>query len=147
MHPVIIVVVAMFIPIVAIIGGITAAIFRTHGQQRIAELAMKERIAAIEKGLDPSRLPPLPSVADPGELRQDALDARDREAQKAQGLLIGGLVTLAVGIGIGILLDALPTTGPLHLWAVGLIPGLVGVALLFSSWLVRPRPAAASPRT
>ena len=53
------------------------------------------------------------------------------------------MVTLAAGLGVGVILYALPTTGPLHLWTVGLIPGLAGVALLFSSRLVRPRPEAA----
>jgi len=142
MNPFWIVVVALFIPIVAIVGGITAAIFRTHGQQRIAELAMKERIAAIEKGLDPARLPPLPSVADPGELREGALDPHERAARTVQGLRIGGVVTCAAGLGVGALLHALPATGALNLWVVGLVPVFVGLALLLSSRLVRPRPGA-----
>lgn len=47
------------IPIIAIIGGITLAIIRTTGQQRLAELERRERIAAIERGVDPSKLPPM----------------------------------------------------------------------------------------
>ena len=40
--------VAVFaIPMVAIIGGITMGILRVQGQQRLAELARRERIAAI----------------------------------------------------------------------------------------------------
>ena len=48
------------IPIIAIVGGITAGIVRTLGRQRLIELAQRERIAAIERGVDPSKLPPLP---------------------------------------------------------------------------------------
>src|SRR5207248_4823258 len=43
------------IPIVAIVGGITAGIVRTLGNQRLMELAQRERIAAIERGVDPSK--------------------------------------------------------------------------------------------
>ena len=56
---------AMGIPIVAIIGGITVAIVRTIGQQRLAELAHRERIAALERGVDPSKLPPAPVLVLP----------------------------------------------------------------------------------
>jgi hypothetical protein len=140
MSPFVIVVVALFIPIVAIVGGITAAIFRTHGQARIAELAMKERIAAIEKGIDPSTLPPAPSLAS-FENRESVRDPREQAEETAQGLLIGGVVTVAAGLGVGLLLWLLPAAASLNLWSIGLVPGLVGVGLLIASFLVRPRPA------
>jgi hypothetical protein len=121
------------IPIVAIVGGITAGIVRTLGQQRLAELAARERLAAIERGIDPSKLPPPPSLGD-----ADWSDVGRRDPhRRAQGLMIGGLVTLAVGIGLGILIWM--TSGEGGEWAVGLIPGLVGVALLLSAWIVMPK--------
>lgn len=46
----------MSIPLIAIIGGLTVAIVKMLGRQRLEELARRERIAAIERGIDPSRL-------------------------------------------------------------------------------------------
>jgi hypothetical protein len=126
------------IPIVAIIGGITAGIVRILSQHRLAELAARERIAAIERGVDPSKLPPAPQIVDdslPYSYTRDPL-------RRYQGLMIGGFVTLAVGIGLAIMLRFLATDQE-NAWAVGLIPGLVGVALLLSAWLVKPRNGSA----
>src|SRR5438445_8420947 len=120
------------IPIVAIIGGITAGIVRMLGQQKLAELAARERMAAIERGIEPSKLPPMPGLGDDGWIGQ-GYDPRRR----AQGLMIGGLVTLAVGIALSILIWT--TSEERSGWAVGLIPGLVGVALLLSAWIVMPK--------
>jgi hypothetical protein len=122
------------IPIVAIIGGITAGIVRTLSQHRLQELAARERIAAIERGVDPSKLPPAPQIVD------DTLPysyARDPQ-RRYQGLIIGGLVTLAVGVALAVMLRMFHTDDP-NAWSVGLIPGFVGVALLLSAWIVKPR--------
>jgi hypothetical protein len=122
------------IPIVAIVGGITVGIVRTLGHQRLAELAARERLAAIERGIDPSKLPPPPTLGDPS----DWSDTGRRDPyRRAQGLMIGGLVTLAVGIGLSVLIWT--TSDERSGWAVGLIPGLVGVALLLSAWIVMPK--------
>ncbi|MBI1799299.1 MAG: hypothetical protein HYR73_06395 [Candidatus Eisenbacteria bacterium] len=134
------------IPIVAIVGGITAGIVRTLGQQRIMELAQRERIAAIERGIDPAKLPPLPIVGSGygGMGRWSDLGVgvyptyRDFARQRAQGLMIGGLCTLFVGIALAIFLG-LVNDGERGVWAVGLIPGGVGLALIISSLIVRPR--------
>jgi hypothetical protein len=122
------------IPIVAIVGGITVGIVRTLGQQRLAELAARERLAAIERGIDPSKLPPPPTLGDASDWSD--IGRRDPH-RRAQGLMIGGLVTLAVGIGLSVLIWT--TSDERSGWAVGLIPGLIGVALLLSAWLVNPK--------
>ncbi len=124
------------IPIVAIIGGITLAIVRSTGQQRLIELAQRERIAAIEKGVDPSKLPPLPILSGHDDVTGLYLSPRQAALRRAQGLLIGGLVTVAVAIGLGLMLALLSDQGD-RAWPVSLIPGLVGVALLVSSFIVR----------
>jgi len=123
------------IPIIAIVGGITAGIVKTVSRHRIIELAQRERIAMIERGLDPSKLPPLPigEIAEATPLVSQTEYARRR----SQGLMIGGLVTLAVGISLGVLLYNVADEA--GVWSVGLIPGAIGVALLISAFLVRPK--------
>jgi len=125
------------IPIVAIVGGITAGIVRTIGHQRLVELAQRERIAAIERGVDPSKLPPIPSLHDSDDPGDAFMPFHERSRRRSQGLLIGGLVTLAVGISLGVFLNLV--SDERGVWAIGLIPGSVGVALLISAWLVKPR--------
>jgi hypothetical protein len=127
------------IPIVAIVGGITAGIVRTLGQQRLIELAQRERIAAIEKGIDPSKLPPLPLAADRNDdVAAMYMSPRQASLRRAQGLLIGGIITLSVGIGLGLMLWFLVDGEDQgKVWAVGMIPAFVGFAMLLSSFIVR----------
>lgn len=127
---------ALLIPIVAIIGGITAGIVKTVSRHRIVELAQRERIAMIERGLDPSKLPPLP-VADVADEATPLLAPADAARRRAQGLMVGGLVTLAVGISLGLMLYYVADEP--GVWTVGAIPGAIGIALLLSSFLIRPR--------
>ena len=130
-------IVALSIPIVAIIGGITAGIIRTLGRQRLIELAQRERIAAIERGVDPSKLAPLPITALDDEPETWAMSQHDRDKRRAQGLMIGGIVTCAVGLGLMAFLSIVEDHG--NAWSVGIIPASIGCALLLSSFLVRPR--------
>ena len=119
------------VPGAAIVGGITAGVVRTLGRQRLVELAHRERIAAIERGIDPAKLPPLPDLGD-GELYGGSW------AQRAKHR--AGLITSFAGVGltpIGLLMYGTHSREPV--WAVGLIPMFVGVALLLSAWLVWPR--------
>lgn len=117
------------IPIVAITGGIILAIVRTVGQQRIAELERRERIAAIERGVDPSKLG-IPAHPDSYE------NGSGSRIRRAHGLMIGGLVTVAIGIAMMILLRAVEPNEA-H-WLVGFMPLLVGLALLLSAKIVWP---------
>lgn len=55
-------------------------------------------------------------------------EERLRQIRKLEGMKIGGLVNMAVGIGLGFMLWSLG--GKEAPYLVGLIPGLIGVALL-----------------
>lgn len=136
-------IVALSIPIVAIIGGITAGIIRTLGRQRLVELAQRERIAAIERGVDPAKLTPLPVSALDDEPETWTMSQYDRDRRRAQGLMIGGIVTFAVGISLMAFLNFVEEHG--NAWAVGIIPATIGVALLLSSFLVRPKKNGGGP--
>jgi hypothetical protein len=122
-------VMVMSIPIVAIIGGITVGIVRIIGQQRSRELARRERIVAIERGVDITQLPALPE-----DMAGDSEGMGDSRTR--QGLLVGGLVTLFAGFGIGFMLRFVEPNG--DVWAVGAIPICVGIALLLSYFLIKP---------
>jgi hypothetical protein len=113
-------------PFVAVVGGVIAVLLRIHGQQRLLELAQRERIAAIEKGLDLSQLPPAPVCT------------HQRSGMRtAQGLTIGGLLTLALGIGLSVMLILLPMHDGGDAWPIGIVPAVLGLALLASARLVR----------
>jgi len=131
-------IIALSIPIVAIIGGITAGIIRTLGRQRLVELAQRERIAAIERGVDPAKLSPLPVTALDDEPETWTMSQYERDRRRHQGILIGGIVTTAAGLGLMLFLNIMENDG--NAWAVGIIPAAVGVALLLSAFLVRPKP-------
>lgn len=119
-------------PAAAILGGILAAILRTRGQHRLIELAQRERIAAIERGLDISQLPPMwPGNAD------SVLSARQVGLRKAQGLTIGGLLTFALGLGLIFTLLLLPFHDGGDAWSIGFVPIFMGIALLLSARIVR----------
>jgi hypothetical protein len=123
------------IPILAIIGGITAGIVKTLGQQRLQELAQRERMLAIERGIPPDKLPPLQVSHGLSE----GLTFRQSQLRRSQGLMIGGLICVAVGLGTIAFFSIIPEASDNYVWAVGLIPAFVGIALLLSAWVVRPR--------
>ena len=127
----------MAIPLMAIVGGIVSGIVRTLGRQRIVEMAQRERIAAIERGIDPSKLPPLPALEDDEEIACGAAGYARSQQHRYQGLLIGGTITVAAGVGVAIMIRVLEEEDPA--WIVGIVPFLVGLALLLSAWLVRPK--------
>jgi uncharacterized protein DUF6249 len=135
------------IPIVAIIGGITAGVVKTISEGRIVENAQRERIAAIQAGIDPSKLPPLPARpttdAEAGAVAAAYSGASIASTdyllrRRANSLLIGGLVVLCAGIGLSLFLYYIGGEEG-NAWAVGLIPGFVGIGLLLSWFVTRPR--------
>ena len=121
----------VFIPIIAIVGGILLAIVRVFTQARLEELARRERIAAIERGADPNTIATLVGQG------TDSYALGNSRLRRAHGLLIGSFILIAVGIGTSILFYLVEPHE--HHWAIGLLPILVGLALLASSMVVWPR--------
>ena len=64
-------------------------------------------------------------------------DERKAARRRQESHRLGGLITLGVGIGMAVFLRALVHNEPAYL--VGLIPGLVGVALLVYSYILAPK--------
>lgn len=131
---------ALSIPIIAIMGGITAGIVRMFHRQRTVELMQRERIAAIERGLDPDKIASMqrPLMYDEHGRHIDSLVATER---LRQGLMIGGIVTLFAGISLSVFLYGMTghhVGGGQNVWMVGTIPSAVGLALLLCSYLIRP---------
>ena len=109
-------VVAVFIPIVAIVMGIGVAMLALYFRHRQRDMIARERLAAIEKGIDP---PPVPE----GFLEE-------KPTQHRSGTyLLKGLIWLFVGVGI---LVASRWAEPelRQACAFGLIPAGVGIAYL-----------------
>ena len=102
----------------------TAAVDRILGA-----VARKERIAAIERGIDPEKLPALPA--------SDGYGLGSSRIRRAHGLLIGGLVLLAVGLGMAVVFAFIEPEKS-H-WVAGVVPGFVGIALLLASRIVWPK--------
>lgn len=124
------------IPIIAVVGGITMGIIRTIGEQRLAELARRERIAAIERGMDPDKLPQMPAP----DGYHAGYGAGNGRLRRAHGLMIAGSILIAVGIAIFALLSAVEPDKSHKL--IGLLPLLTGCALIVSSLVVWPRKGA-----
>jgi hypothetical protein len=127
------------LPIIAVVGGITMGIIRTLGEQRLAELARRERIAAIERGIDPDKLPP---VLAPDGYSADSYGGGGGRLRRAHGLMIAGSILIAVGIATFILLASVEPDKSHKL--LGLLPLLTGCALIFSSRVIWPK---SSPRS
>lgn len=119
------------IPLVAIVGGITAGIVKASMRQRVVELAQKERIAAIERGIDPERLPPI-QFPDP---HKAALTMEQRSLRRSHLLTIWGLLTLFFGLamgGIALMTKDEEAFGP------GMVFGMMGLGLMIGSRVGRP---------
>jgi hypothetical protein len=63
--------------------------------------------------------------------------SRQEQTKKREGMKIAGLINIAVGVGLMIFLRAL--TGANGPYLCGLIPGLIGVALLAYALFLAPK--------
>lgn len=69
-----------------------------------------------------------------GMIREEAEKA---ERKRLDGMRLGGLINVAVGIGLTIMLGLLERGG--WLWSIGMIPFLIGAALLLHVHVILPR--------
>jgi hypothetical protein len=110
-------VIATFIPIVAIVMSLLIPIIYQITEYRrrrdIVEALHKERMAAIERGMEPKPLP------------EELLNPFRRNRNPRY--LLTGMIWLFIGIGIFVFLGAV--AGEDVRW-IGLIPGGVGLAYL-----------------
>lgn len=121
------------IPVIAVVGGIVHGIVRTVNRQRLLELAQKERIAAIERGIDPKDLPQLMHL----DLRRDesGLTFEQQQLSRSQGIMMGGVITLAIGLAFAVAVSVFSMER--ELWIPALIMSFVGIALLISARMFR----------
>lgn len=119
----------------AIVGGIVTGIARSFQRQRLVELVQRERIAMIERGVEPGKLPPLSEHALAIAFGNGAADERILAARRRQGLVVTGLVLAFFGLGLGLLLSQVARDE--NVWAVGGLPLSVGLALLLGSRVVK----------
>ncbi len=128
-------VVGVSVFLVPIVGSI--AVFSFLAVASWSEARRKEREAYY-------RSETLKKIAESsGEGAKSALDLiREQEKnsvrRRLEGMKIGGLVTAAVGIGLMVFLHGVEREEPVYL--VGLIPLLIGVALLLYPLLLAPKP-------
>ncbi len=141
---------ALALPLVAIIGGMVTAGLAMHHRARLKELKIRERIAMIERGLTP------PPDFDAELDERDAGGARaPLESPTAPGkYLTAGVILVGAGLGLALLIAL--TSGE---FAVGIGVGgaivLLGAAFLVNAALGagrigtvpnRPRGRAAGSR-
>ncbi len=110
-------VVALLIPIVAVVGGMAIAIVGVITKSKEEELKHKERIIAMEKGI------PIPESAP----CQPKADKPRYFAIRGWGLV---LTLIGVALVIAISVASEPRNG---VW--GLLPTALGVGLLIAAWL------------
>jgi hypothetical protein len=123
----------VLVPVVAIVGGIAAAITATISRGRVRELEIKERIALIEKGIVP------PPEVDPQGF-DHAMGRYDRTQHLHDRLSFGsagrhrraGITLLGVGLGLMVLIGF--SGSPDEGFAVGGFICVLGSAFLINSF-------------
>ena len=140
MDPVVIGLVAAFIPIVAIVGGISVAVASVVSRAKVRQLEIRERIAMIEKGLVPA------PEADPGGFERHMLmhrldrprwtpvPARHRRA---------GITLIGVGLGLMTLLYFVDTRA--DAFGIGGFITIVGIAFFINSLFEAHQQTPAEP--
>lgn len=121
----------LFIPVIAIVGGLIIAGLAIHHKAKLKELAYRERIAMIEKGLVPS------PESDPARFDRALgnLVAPTDPAVAASRHRAAGIITIGAGLAVMMLLYFV--TGDDRLaFGVGGATILLGLAFIVTSIVV-----------
>jgi hypothetical protein len=129
------------IPIVAIVGGLVNASLALHHRARIKELALRERIAMVERGMKP------PPEVDPATFARqwDEPAASLPAGSTAARHRTAGVILTGVGLGVALLI-VLTGARSVGIGVGGAIV-ILGVAFLVNSVLTAKldRPASRLP--
>jgi len=123
----------LMIPIVSVIGGCAIAIVAIYLHFRKQQLWHETARIAIERGQPVPAMPSDDSTVPPTTGSPSEWEAVKRR-QTVNGLLIGGLVNLGVGLGLFLMLSRIASNPGLGY--IGAIPGFIGVSLLVSSFFM-----------
>lgn len=121
--------VAMLVPITMIVGGIVLGAITLRGNQRLKELAYRERLAMIEKGM----VPPGPSSLEPLNGPRGSGTPVPPRALRHQSV---GVLLVGVGCGLIVLLS-FAAGSPQAAVGVGGGLAVLGGAFLLNSVLTR----------
>jgi Flp pilus assembly protein TadB len=99
--------------------------------------ARRREREAYYKGEALKKLSETQGAGAPSVLQYLHEEERNAMRQRQEGHRLGGLITLGVGIGMGVFLRAMVHDEPAYL--AGLILVLVGVALLVYSYILAPK--------
>lgn len=122
----------VLIPIAGIIWLLVAGLSEERTRRQRQELLHQERMAAIERGMTDALER---TIATDREYRDRYYDERGRHPH---GLLVGGIITTGVGVGLTLFLRIV-TDGEdsAKAMAVGLIPLFVGLSLIVAWFAIR----------
>jgi hypothetical protein len=125
---------AMLVPIVACIAVFSFLAVATWADARRKEREAYYKSETLKKIAESS-----------GEGAKGAIELmREQQSSSAkrrlEGMKLGGLITAAVGIGVMVLLRGLVNDEPVYL--AGIIPLLIGAALLTYTFLLAPKEVA-----
>ena len=127
------------IPVVALICVFTFVSIDTWAKSRAKEREEFYKNETFQKMLDGTP-ESAETVRQMIREEEERLEQR-RQSSAKQGLLMGGLITIAVGLGLGIFLYYLAEDEPVFL--VGVIPVLIGVVLTaFGAFMSAPDAAS-----
>jgi Flp pilus assembly protein TadB len=124
---------ALVIPVVAIIGAFTVGTVATWADARRKEREAYYKSETLKKIAE--------AQGGGGQAALEYLREEERIAQRRaqDGRKLGGLIMVAVGAGLMIMLGAILDKSDRGVIFVGAIPFLIGVALLVYSYILGPK--------
>lgn len=117
-------------PLLLIVGGLWLGLMKAGHSFKLRQLAYRERIAALERGVDPALFPSLPGGGDPA-----ALDG-ERTAPGTFWYTFG-IMALFVGVGAAVFTRLMAPHD--SVWMIGIVPVFSGLGALTCGWFLDRR--------